>query len=158
MMPTYFKPLRRKFGVVTLAGAMAFALGWVRSEVTIDVVAVFAQGVTVNLYSQNGTIRLVATQDLSASASAFIACGSIRSMAHLPPNHRHITKIICFPESPRDALFGSLQILLVEPSYIVDYEFSYWPITIPLTLLSAWLLLSKPRKSATQPSEISATR
>ena len=31
----------------------------------------------------------------------------------------------------------------------------YWSVVLPLTLLAAWLLLSKPRKSFAKPTEIS---
>src|SRR4051812_37506464 len=36
-MPTYFKPLRRKLGVVTLVTACVFAAGWVRSVFVADI-------------------------------------------------------------------------------------------------------------------------
>src|SRR5579862_3974266 len=36
LMPTYFKPLRRKVGVATLVMACVFAAGWVRSMFYYD--------------------------------------------------------------------------------------------------------------------------
>src|ERR1700677_2622214 len=39
-MPTYFKPLRRKIGVVTLALACVFAGAWIRSRDNIDAASI----------------------------------------------------------------------------------------------------------------------
>ena len=146
-MGDYFKPWRRKIGVFIWMLACASAVGWIRSEIAIDVVATYAQNITFNLYSTNGTLRLVATGDVSAQQSALIAFGSITNadFLRLYRGHPLIPKILCFPDSNRNALFGSLQILFLSPSFIVDNEIHYWAVTIPLTLLSAWLLLIKPR-------------
>ena len=40
-----------------------------------------------------------------------------------------------------------------EKKYVKNWEVPYWSIVIPLTLLSAWLLLIDPRKRANSPPQ-----
>ncbi len=67
-MREFFRGSKRKVGCVTLVLACLSTLGWVRSQSATDVVAFVAQGVTVNLYSHNGSLRLFATEDIVSPA------------------------------------------------------------------------------------------
>ena len=59
-MPTYFKPLRRKLGVVTLVMACVFAVGWVRGQIRYDEFRIFLwKATTVQLSSSHSGIELI---------------------------------------------------------------------------------------------------
>lgn len=98
MMGTYFKPLRRKFGVVTLGLACVLATCWIISRdwhtefVPMMQVELMNSGIHVNVWTDR-------------------------------------------------VLWGEL---MIPPSNRTEMTIPYWSIVIPLTLLSALLLLSKP--------------
>ena len=124
-MPTYFKPLRRKIGVVTLVIACVFAMGWVRSRLIVDHYCC----------------------ELSKPISG-IDCFAFRSHAgelgwtDLTMFHGYVTKGWSSYER-------NFQRLSDEEYMLAFVTVPYWSIVTPLTLLSAGLLLSKPRaKSA----------
>ena len=100
-MSDYFKPLRRKVGLVTLAMACLLTAGWVRSYCGGDrIIAIVMEG----FESKNGYIQHIRI-DLEGR-------GWKKPLVYRPDG------TFCVP---------------------------YWSICVPLTLLSAFLLLSKPR-------------
>jgi hypothetical protein len=109
MLGTYFKPLRRKVGVVTLVMACVFAAGWVRS------------------YSE----ELVNGIEF--------------------PFYDNRYNLVVIPEG---IVLGTLVLQGEEnqPELVFDdfFEIPHWLIVVPLTLLSAWLLLSKVRQKQTE--------
>jgi len=141
IMPTYFKPLRRKMGMVTLMMACVMAAGWVRSFSILE-----------HAYSPLGQQSMV----YFSSGDGFICCGRAhaRTLDYFPrklgwyivPDVRLEAFLLDWRWIARYAGFG---IAVVETSAQVDQNlfviFPYWSMVIPLTLLSAWLLLSKPR-------------
>lgn len=107
-MGDFFKPWRRKIGVLTLVIACVLAMRWAASyghgEQFIFIISGFE--------SKNGYVHLVRydrTQSVQAGKSVYLDTGAL----NLP----------------------------------------YLSIVIPLTLLSAYLLLSKPRGAMNQPTE-----
>ncbi len=155
-MTTYFKPLRQKVGVVTLAISCLLMSGWVRSQSMQDTFAV-RTGSAYRFKLVSAWQRLV-----------FV-------IIHIDSNEQ-FTFTFWTSES---AVRSEWRLLLVPPvptlSFRIDNRFlatgngvaqfgntkisadsfhlPYWSVVIPLTLLSAWLLLSKPRqtKPSTEP-------
>jgi hypothetical protein len=145
-MGDYFKPMRRKIGILTLVMACVFAGVWVRSEMIYDdfhLELPIDRRHTLAIESMFGRIEVAAT---------FYNTQRRRS----PPAH-FATQTITFNENEGDFEFSNCWLPTIKgvwgrldevdswSGYIVVLP--YWSITVPLTLLSAYLLLSKPRKS-----------
>jgi hypothetical protein len=149
-MGTYFKSLRRKLGVVTLVLACVFTVGWVRSLELSDSIwfkrDFLTSGEGFILWSRS-IGRLNAKRGFSHTAYEF---------THNPYNGRGTTSIYDwrrwgFAYGKKSSLEAS------EDGQAIDcmtfyYCAPFWSIVIPLTLLSAWLLLSK-RQTRTTPVE-----
>jgi len=143
-MGSYFKSWRRTIGVVTLMLALVFTGGWVRSLSVMDVV-LFGSGkytmehcvsvdhslvwgrlrtddsrsiIVFPVWETSGSSNLDAFLDRANLRCSWRRCGFGVGEMNAGPADRHTIWII-----------------------------PYWSIVIPLTLLSAWLLLSKPRKA-----------
>ncbi len=132
-MPNYFKPWRRKIGVVTLVIACAFAAGWVRSDIYADN-AYISDFLLMSL--RGGLYCFYANEALPIQTIYFYSDSASPLRTTDPLRHsdfRGAWNFKCFG-------FGY---------GIVDNggfcRVPYWSIVIPLTLLSAHLLLSKPR-------------
>ena len=138
---SYFKPLRRKFGVLTLGLACVFMSAWVRS-LTIHEGIIFQA-------SQSSDQRLISFQgaihwcwlDGSSDRQSF------PSVKWLSSPHRTNLMVINPARSWRwrFAGFGIHDRTYDENEMFTVLLIPYWSIVIPLTLLSAWLILSKPR-------------
>lgn len=105
----YFKPLRRKIGVVTLLLACVFVAAWVRSYDEES-----ANGVEFPFYDDRYNLLLL-------------------------PEGIVLGKFVLELEENQ-------QVLVLHDFFVIPH----WTIVIPLTLLSAWLLLSKPRQPKPQ--------
>ena len=150
-MGAYFKPLRRNLGVITLMTACAFAAGWIRSASNVDFFYVYGRQSMYGLGVFAGRLALFRSDRLAGEATPF--------WRHCP-----LHRFYGFhdgAEKPYDHLDG----------YTAEWRWDWhdlhigagvsnedpvgmrleqcvtpcWSIAIPLTLLSAWLLLSKPR-------------
>jgi len=143
-MPSYFKPLRRKVGLLTLVMALMFLAAWMRSLDTTDTLA-----------------RLSASrEDVFSSFS-----GSLVWMCK-PHNNPWLSAPVWGWQSlPKERfdLFGHHDISWRwnwmfagtgnDLTYGQTFRFiQYSLIVIPLALLSAWLLLSKPRGQTIEPN------
>jgi hypothetical protein len=150
-MVTYFKPWRRKFGVVTLVIACVLAAGWVRSLMVLD-----------SFYSINPQFRAsyqgafcVVFHSHGGWVSGWLLGGTETRSDFTRPNWHRIPahKAKSF-ENTRDDLSWKALVVGVgfgtpstgNPLKRSIWYFRYSSIVIPLTLLSAWLLLSKVRK------------
>jgi hypothetical protein len=130
MMGSYFKPLRRKIGLATLFAGLVISIWWVASFVTPTRDFPFSHPVEVRMDNQRGvlawaivTIERSPARGYRAWNTAFtdidVGVGSFR--------------FSCMQAN--STKFGVGYLILSLP---------HWSIVIPLTLLSAWLLLSKP--------------
>ena len=157
-MGTYFKPLRRKIGVITLFVACVFAVGWMRSPRIIDSIRFPAQ-----MHAKESLVSVTIDSLISSSHSIFWV-RSDEGSADISPTE----EIDLGPRYPKwntssghPELFHSqfkwrwrvcgfgVGDIDTEPD--VGFRetcamIPYWSIVIPLTVLSAWLLLSKSRK------------
>lgn len=149
-MGDYLKPWRRKIGVLTLVMACVLAAGWVRSLFVQD-------AVNVCIAKQ---LRLTV---ISVSRHLIIAMACIETDAAIPASFRESETVnwkqwsqtfanfeVTRPIS--DQGFSTDDDKFGDPNTDISdewYQLPYWSLVIPLTLLSAWLLLSKPRSAKT---------
>ena len=133
MMREFFKGWRRKVGCVTLVMACVFAVGWVRSLTRRD---------TFDF----GRVEIVSLE--SSLAVAIWPRSNLRLPQWFTEDSRSIDSVFG-PHGcrSRGAGFWSSGIADLQSTLIVVAP--YWSIVIPLTLLSAYLLLSKPRVAKT---------
>ena len=143
-MPTYFKPLRRKIGVVTLVMACVLMAGWVRSLSRCDTLFL-----NFGINSRDGINRA----DLHAESTD----GYIFWAKSDDGNFAKPVNVFEWDVRNRDSLKGICSLCPIK-SYLIWLTalnrdgtvrfriLPYWSLVIPLTLLSAWLLLSKPRQ------------
>jgi hypothetical protein len=124
-MGDYFKPLRRKIGVLTLVMALVIMGGWARSFAIADIgsLAVTDWGRTFELHSHNGTMEWHVFRSNPISCPDWISCPII--------NYQRVATIGLSVNGCGEQIHS-----MTGP---------HWSIALPLTLLSAWLLLRKPR-------------
>lgn len=148
-MAAYFKPLRRKLGVVMLLIACVFAAGWVRCLSIADI----AEERGCQFQSLGGSLFCEFSPELFSFKFHFRSkkLSGVRDF-YSHPSFDHIWRLrFCgFGYGSENAAVqnkdGS-KLLCSVPRFNVPY----WSIVMPLSLLSAWLLLSKPM--ATPPPE-----
>ena len=139
-MGDLFKPLRRKIGVVTLVMVCVFSVGWVRSFGISDVMECFpSESSMIRLISWGGIVScsyqigkppvkyvkwflFFAYENQYSFETEFEGCQWVWRVGHMG--------VATCSDTTSDSIAA------VSP---------YWSIVIPLTLLSAYLLLSKPR-------------
>lgn len=117
-MFTYFKPLRRKIGVVTLLLACVFAAGWITSLEASGKYLLRLNGIFLAFESSRGALGW---QTFQARPETLFG-------ENWNSPNVHMSRSLGFNMIP------------------------YWSIVLPLTLLSAWLLLSIPRTLHSNPA------
>lgn len=140
-MGDYFKSWRRKTGVITLCLACAFMGGWVRSFSFWDIVQpapIF--GTTLGFQSKCGTCSLfIGKMFTGPNRHTWVSSQIDQQIAVFRFGYR-------WPIEFREAFFQTNSSPNLEH---LCYQIiaSYWCIVIPLILLSACLLLSRPRSA-----------
>lgn len=169
-MGSYFKPLRRKIGVVTLVMACLFAAGWVRSSVVQDHAQICYQRSAHDLNSNGGRFQWDCYRDPEVIRFGYgppsfnwqtyernqpaidthwgrsrtnWQCGWLGVKVCYGKVHTHSGEV----HTAGGIVFVNPRMLNIR-----SLEVPYWSIVIPLTLLSAYLLLSKPRTSQRKPT------
>ena len=147
-MREFFSGWRRKVGVVTLLVACVFMAGWVKSILAIDI-AVIPLGV----YS---AVTVFSEDQLFGVQYQFEPLGLHRTTRLSWVSHateHHISKNL-FPDARltwhyRLWGFGCAEYpdIRANGSRLIFWLIPYWSIVLPLTLVSAFLLLSKPKIS-----------
>jgi hypothetical protein len=138
----FFKPLRRKIGVVTLVVACCFLAAWIRSTVVGDSLKLhFGKQRQCGISSQGQSIHFGVTADVTDDPPMSNLEMTRWPMAHMPEFYKN--ESLKFSISIGD---DSTWVVIVP----------HWSIVIPLTLLSAWLLLSKVRPKQNAPSQAPA--
>jgi hypothetical protein len=153
-MSEYFKGWRRKAGLVTLAMALAFFFGRLRSETYSDSFS-FPYGTNTRgaIESENGYLLFESTTmpspvPIRTSFSTLFCCDPNECYLYYRDYRDEAIgwRSLCFAfgthevipdnshtEGPR-SLFSNRR----------TWFLSYWTMVLPLTLLSAWLILCKP--------------
>lgn len=152
-MLNYFQPLRRKVGLVTLLLACALVAGWMRSFETIDSVYYPEPGTgggSSILESENGFFLWYSTEPWWGTERQFPALFS-RSIDTS-------SKIMTSNEVKWSTRFFGFASGEIEPPALLRGKLNrrlwvipYWFIILPMTLLSGYLLLSKPRVRQPKP-------
>ena len=147
----FFKGWRRKAGLVTLAMACVLMIAWMRSLLVEDLVLRGGQSQTY-FTSGNGTLQW--DQITFASGEPIHREPNLRWEIRRLPDHDGVTLPI--KESSvlwrRDGL-GFRAVVAEYPDSAGNkcrrgqWAVAYWVVTVPMTLLSAWLILIKPRQA-----------
>ena len=151
-MGEYFKPWRRKVGVLTLLLACVAMVGWVRSLRTGDLFLWRSIGSTVQVVSSDvGRLswsRLPQYESvvLEFEKSELDNFGLTRKTTNRFEFFELGKFETKFYSPPTTVGYRVPLHLLVNAAGI--WVVPYWSIIIPLIALSAYLLLNKPRKSA----------
>ena len=153
-MPTYFKPLRRKFGVVTLLLALAFLASWVRSMGLNDYLKIEWNSNCANVLGSTPAgivLQFDWEWDDDALPIEFKRNDVIRKK-WWPSVEVSTTKV---RRRTRGLTVGNTDKFLIWLEAIYKHHWRqvlpHWSIVIPLTLISAYLLVSKPRKPKAVP-------
>lgn len=136
---SYFKPPRRKLGVITLLTACVLTIGWIRSEYIKDLISfLFPGGVKDTVYSVSGKIYWLRYPEPSMGPVHGIVSYVMPAQGWEAEFHSPAIEW-----SWRWQEFGSGK---HRRGWVRFWSAPYWSIVLPLTSLSAYLLLSKPRQ------------
>ncbi len=126
-MDTFFHGWRRKAGVVSLVMSLVLVGGWIRSRTGTDRIAIRKYGAaTEYLVSQES--------GLGWSREIYFSMISVNVLTDVPYREWYGFK------------YGQKLVSPPVPVCKVSVRIiPYWSLTIPLTLLSAYLILRKPR-------------
>ncbi|MDB5345772.1 MAG: hypothetical protein JWP89_4149 [Schlesneria sp.] len=141
-MRNFFHGWRRKLGCVTLVMALALMVGWMRSRVVQDGLALnCSEDGFYSVASLDETLNLVrANYAYKAPGQPFIQWFSVPR----PANSQNITEMPDMKWRWRATGFGVGDLALTEVDFTI-LTVPYWFPTGILTIFSAWLLLFKPR-------------
>jgi len=157
-MVEFFKPLRRKTGVVTLVMALALMVGWMRSNVVGEVIKIGTIcGQAQQVRSERGDVWWMSYSGSPTATEGYQRweMWTITDKPNEPDYFRSFLRNK-LPWYQRWQIRFDKQVwnVGVPPSmqqYIgYGFIFPYGTLTIPLTMISLWLLLSKPRPSNQQ--------
>ncbi|MDB5345773.1 MAG: hypothetical protein JWP89_4150 [Schlesneria sp.] len=141
-MREFFYGWRRKVGCVTLAMGLVLLVGWMRTRVLREGLSLrCSQQLFYSIASHDGTLHLVrASYTPPLTGAPFIKWFSVPR----PDNGQHITQMPTMRWRWQAAGFGVGH--LTRPEVVFTFWIvPYWFPTGILTIVSAWLLLSKPR-------------
>ncbi len=145
-MSEFFKGWRRKAGLVVLLLACALMGAFLRSAAKYDVVWLEMDGTQYRLWSGGSSVAFV----WSDVPLGEVVAGWVLS---------DLSEIVGFDRDPWFGYevewrwdgagfhFGSGLYGGHGGSSVTSYRVPYWSLVLPLTLLSAWLILIKPRKA-----------
>ena len=150
-MGEFFRGWRRKIGVLTLLMALVLMAGWVRSSTNRDWIAFHAEKHWVVFgsdsqrlycmvdYSKNHVNKDGATWKVPSFGSAVISKNDPLAPASLDDSSHSWSRYWLGFSIWQKTYWDFYQSTL--------YVIPYWSVVIPLTLASAFLLLTKPRQS-----------
>jgi hypothetical protein len=144
-MGEFFHGWRRKAGCVSLAIACLLTIGWVRSHVKDDVIVVHV-GKTWLLNFQSNQCGLgVRAAAYGTTTSTIKATWNSQPILNSASNDPMKDVHVPFRFDFLGFHFGCDGLNLLQPRYFSICVVSYFTAITPLTLLSTYLLLVKPR-------------
>ena len=159
-MKEFFRGWRRKAGVLTLLMACLFMAAWVRSFSTIDWLTLATWNSYWRLTIEHGVVELSRYRYVSGDRPQLsFKNGGLKSWTSeslVNPDGQISSYGTCranLATADTNTEFCGLAYATrkwITPTFVVDesfFVFTYHYVTIPLSLLSAYLLLSKPRPS-----------
>ena len=150
-MCDYFRPWRRKFGVVALGLACLFEVVWVRSSDREE--ELWCCCVDRGRISASWTDGHILCSLIMGQPTESVGWTS----RYFEPIDIVMTRLSGSTTRARISVQASHFVIISRRGdfYIHGLLIPLWSIVIPLAFLSAWLLLSKPRKSTpTKPTEL----
>ena len=145
-MGHYFKPRRRKIGVVTLLTASVLMAGWFRSLTTFtQVIFPLAVHHYISLVLYDQSFRIVWECDTVESSSWSDASLFSTPLADIAPDQTGWTDPENFCLNMPFRLRRKADWVLPRTYSVRTMSLPCWSLVVPLTLLSAALLLGKPR-------------
>lgn len=163
-MRAYLKPLRRKIGVIALVLSAILTGAWIRSLSTLDTLCYATTDHLWRLTIEEGLVELTYYHRVSGEPdlppnTGWKSASNIDSRGR-KSLHGYITANLAIADTKFVFYdFSCSTKKWITPTIDVDqkyYVVPYWSMVIPTTLLSACLLLSKPRATRPQPSTDSA--
>ena len=143
MMSEFFRPWRRKLGVLTLGLACLFFALWIRSLMAADSLSYRSGEKTLRMIRSSRTGLLWQTYH----EGEFQIAGGSNYNARKKPFGNPLRSSTClWSRTVPGFEFGELKPPIAGVT-IGAWFIQYSSLVIPLTLFSAFLLLSKPRKS-----------
>ena len=143
-MKEFFHGWRRKTGGVSLVLALVLWCGWVRSSREFHCLAV-----TNHIIIQSHKGRLTLFRDHYDSGKAVWWWHGESTDEQYDPLEAEGGVTIDWRRSFAGVTFGAYTVKDgLQPVRTDVYDVRYWSLVLPLTLLSAYLLLWKPRKRA----------
>jgi hypothetical protein len=128
-MREFFRGRKRTLGVLTLAIVCLFTAGWVRSLFEIDAFNCELFDKSWNYFaSADGKLTWMTSTSQKPGFSAYEAAMAVG----LPPEEDEVVSSSVFSTTAKNSRVKTTK-----------YIFRYWHIVVPLTFISAWLLLSK---------------
>lgn len=155
-MPPYFRPLRRKIGVVTLVLACFMMVAWMRSYSMLDLLTLATWNSFWRLTIEEGIIEVSRYRTVSGDPELSGPKGRKMSWTsesnYAADGHKsiHGYALTNLAIADTKAEFWGLTYAakkVIRPTFTYNVSFLYVPhlyVAIPLTLLSTYLLLSKP--------------
>ena len=153
-MGEFFKGWRRKAGLVTLAMAVVLMVGWMRSYVFHDELLLFFRMSYYELVSDQGQFCCECRTGLEYPTDIRWESFEIRGSG-IDDLDDHLNRFetsqwnfmgFRFAKGRAPLAVSQLGTVLIEgPFHFLVIP--YWSLVLPLTLLSAWLILVKPRKA-----------
>ena len=155
-MGDFFKGWRRKVGLLTLLMACVFMGGWVRSQDRFDALDICGETFRYGINSVDGRIRLLKTTPLegqqlfawtSIDASTTGGWGLDDNGYRKPYDPMNDYNAEWRMDWAGFHIGGYSTLRNAILFRVESCMFPYWSLVIPLTLISLWLFLSKPRQS-----------
>ena len=146
-MHTFYRGWRRKLGCVALVMACAFTAGWVRSRTANDYVIMPTNSAGYFVGSDSLGLCWIKSENLDYPEVWYELYGPGVSLEFNTPYQRpidHNAETTCSQWLGFQAIQINSNILRVRDRK-VKLVLPYWSVVLPLTLLSAYLLLSRPR-------------
>jgi hypothetical protein len=160
----FLKGWRRKTGLPLLAMALVLAGLWCRSVVWIDDISFRANGDVFGVRSGRGMLRLVWEPNSPweipgpFSHTINLNCDANKDAMSFDPEYWESQKlgvvwVIGYNKPTANTVANGWRAASAELYWL---RVPYWSLMLPLTLLSAWLILAKPRRVTTTPPILTA--
>ena len=146
-MGEFFKGWRRKIGCVALVMALVFMGGWVRSTVVQDEVRISLGYLPLFFNSCNGTLTWWQLHQLDA-VPAYSFALEWRCTTETRGRTFSFSKYVTPQQGKTENPTGVFVERAKWGPMLINWTADYWSFTIPLTVLSAYLLIW-PGKQAT---------
>ena len=158
-MGDYFKPWRRKFGVLSLGVACLITAVWVTclfNHANINRLifnTLPGNDGCISLFTDGASISLVRCEQFNPTQEQIGGISESTDLEQTEENEK--LRMHDGDQTADDAVQEtiSVPITLVHINLVPIVEIPFWLIVFPLTLISAWLLLAKP--SVAKPTAIS---